>query len=79
MFYVSPLTKVTFLPKKFLSFGAHWWVGVHCVFDVSVFTGKRKKKKEKTSLFLIRQNDTSLPAVSFILVCSRLVFIRFES
>ena len=80
MFYVSPLTGVTSLLKKILSFGVRWWVGVHCVFEVSVFTGKgNQKKKEKTSLFLIRQNDTSLPAVSFILVCSRVVFIRFES
>ena len=47
MFYVSPLTKVTFLLKKILSFGVRWWVGVHCVFEVSVFTGKHNDKKRK--------------------------------
>ena len=75
MFYVSPLTKVTFLLKKVLSFGARGCI----VFLKCQFSPASVKKKKKTSLFLIRQNDTSLPTVSFILVCSRLVFIRFES
>ena len=49
MFYVSPLTKVTFLLKKILSFGTRWCVGVHCFFEVSL-TGKRKKNEKKRHL-----------------------------
>lgn len=44
-FYVVPFTRVTFFGEKFcLSGGTRCWVGVRCLFEVSVLTGKRKKK-----------------------------------